>query len=293
MEISNQYVEKLGFNQGDRLVILHVDDVGMCRGSNRAYLELIDAGMVKTGSVMVPCPWAGEILSVAQENPSLDLGVHLTLTCEYNDYRWGPVSSSSDVSSLVEADGRFWKTVADLGQNVHPDEAIQEQQAQVAQVADRGIEFTHIDTHMGASLIPQLSASYVTLGVGSQVPPLLSRQHMAQQGQQDKIEQLESAGLPLVDAFRITPFYTENPPEKPSADVYETVLQELPSGITYFSLHPNAPGDIEHISPHSAAWRIFEYEYFQSDRLRVFLRENKIYPIGYRELCKAMRQQTL
>lgn len=292
MEISNPFIEKLGFKEGDRLVIFHADDVGMSRGSNQAFLELIDAGIVKTGSVMVPCPWAGEILAIAKERPSLDLGVHLTLTCEYDHYRWGPISSGDDCSSLVEPDGRFWKSVNGLALHVDPQEAAKEQKAQVAYVADLGVEFTHIDTHMGGSLIPQLAPFYVTLGAEHRVPPLLSKQHMIQQGRHEQIQQLESAGFPLVDAFRITLCYTENPPEQPTANAYEAVLKECPPGITYFSLHPNAPGDIEHISPRSADWRIFEYEYLQSDRLRNFLDEQDIHAIGYRELCTAMRQQT-
>ena len=75
------------------------------------------------------------------------------------------------------------------------------------------------------------------------------------------------------------------------ADLYEASLRILAPGITYFSLHPNAPGDIEVIAPDHAAWRIFEYEYFRSQRLKDFLQREGIIPIGYREICTAMRAQ--
>ena len=58
-------LERLGFPHDARLVIFHVDDVGMCHGSNHAYLELHEAGIVKTGSLMAPCPWSHEMLAIS------------------------------------------------------------------------------------------------------------------------------------------------------------------------------------------------------------------------------------
>ena len=289
----NPLIEALGYGPEDRLVIFHADDVGMCRGSNQAYLDLHKAGIVKTGSVMVPCPWAEEILTIARDTPELDLGVHLTLTCENDHYRWGPLSATGDNSSLVDADGRFWRNLGDLEEHVNADAADREVRAQIDRAAAAGVDFTHIDTHMGASLIPQLSASYVTLGIENKLPLLITRQHLLNDNRVEDLERLESMGLPLVDGFRITPVYSENPPSEPSADVYEAVIGDLPPGVIYFSLHPNAPGEIEHISPRSAAWRIFEHEYFQSQRLRDFLETNHIHSIGYREIRAAMRSKLI
>jgi len=62
--------------------IFHVDDVGMCHGANRGFLDLAEGGFVTCGSVMAPCPWFREIAEAAAADPALDLGVHLTLTSE-------------------------------------------------------------------------------------------------------------------------------------------------------------------------------------------------------------------
>src|SRR5215831_6699074 len=78
-----------------RALVLHVDDVGMCHGANVAFLELSCARAVTCGSVMVPCPWFREIASAAAEDGSLDVGVHLTLTSEWSQYRWAPLSTHS------------------------------------------------------------------------------------------------------------------------------------------------------------------------------------------------------
>src|SRR5215216_8071050 len=78
-----------------RAVILHVDDLGMCPGANRAFLELAAAGQVTCGSVMVPCPAFRQIAEAATADPTLDLGVHLTLTSEWERLPWAPLSTRS------------------------------------------------------------------------------------------------------------------------------------------------------------------------------------------------------
>ena len=59
--MQNPLLAKLGVSPESRLVLFHADDVGMCHGSNQAFLELAEFGIVKCGSVMVPCPWSPEI----------------------------------------------------------------------------------------------------------------------------------------------------------------------------------------------------------------------------------------
>ncbi len=73
-------------------VVIHQDDVGMCHGANVAFVELARLGHVTSGSVMVPCPWFTEIAEPAAADPTLDLGVHLTLTAEKAHYRWRPLT---------------------------------------------------------------------------------------------------------------------------------------------------------------------------------------------------------
>ena len=87
-----------------RALVLHIDDVGMCHGANVAFLELARSHSVTCGSIMVPCPWFREIASAAAQDPSLDLGVHLTLTSEWSQYRWGPLSTRSRTRPLLSHD---------------------------------------------------------------------------------------------------------------------------------------------------------------------------------------------
>jgi predicted glycoside hydrolase/deacetylase ChbG (UPF0249 family) len=91
----------------------------MCHGANEASLELAAAGPVTCGSFMVPCPCFAEIAEAAAADPALDLGVHLTLTSEWEHYRWAPPSTRSPASGLIGPDGRFGFDVASLSCAVH------------------------------------------------------------------------------------------------------------------------------------------------------------------------------
>ncbi|RYY17986.1 MAG: ChbG/HpnK family deacetylase, partial [Alphaproteobacteria bacterium] len=81
-----------------RAVIPHVDDLGGSHGANQAFLELARPGRVTCGSIIVPGPWFREIADAACADPSLDVGVHLTLTSEWETCRWAPISTVSRAS---------------------------------------------------------------------------------------------------------------------------------------------------------------------------------------------------
>ena len=93
---------ELGYAPDERVVVVHVDDLGMSRAANLGGVRALE-GAATCGSIMVPCPAFDEMAQIARERPELDLGVHLTLNCEYDGHRWGPVRS--DVPSLVAPDG--------------------------------------------------------------------------------------------------------------------------------------------------------------------------------------------
>ncbi len=180
--------------------------------------------------------------------------------------------------------------------------ARQEMQAQIERTVAAGVDFTHIDTHMGVALWMNSYRIILNSVFNIRVPVLLTRQiddYMRTLGlaprDQDEwatlIAQVEARGMPLVDYFRITPGYHVQDWAQGRALLYEEILHTLAPGITYFSLHPNAPGEIEAIEPDRAYWRTFEHEYFQSKRLRDFLAAEHITPIGFREIRAVMREQ--
>ena len=143
MDTPNPLVTQLGYPADARLVIFHADDVGMCHGSNQAYLDLCAFGLLQTGSVMMPCPWAQELLQACQQNPALDMGVHLTLTSEWSGYRWGPISTRDPASGLIDAEGYFWHRVQPVQDHLRLDAAFRF----TARLVAVGSELIHVHRH--------------------------------------------------------------------------------------------------------------------------------------------------
>ena len=106
----NPYLQQLGFQADDRVVVVHADDIGMCHATLPAIDELMAFGLVTSASAMVPCPWFLEAASWHRRNPQFDLGIHLTLTSEWQHYRWGPLSCRDEESGLVDDQGYFHGT---------------------------------------------------------------------------------------------------------------------------------------------------------------------------------------
>ncbi|MBK6336360.1 MAG: polysaccharide deacetylase family protein [Betaproteobacteria bacterium] len=279
-----------------RVVIVHVDDVGMCHGANVAFLELARSGGVTCGSVMVPCPWFREIADAAAADRTLDLGVHLTLTSEWPHYRWGPLTTVSRASGLVDEQGYFPRNCLELRPRLVVEAAEVEFRAQIDRALAAGIDVTHLDTHMGAAVVPELVDVYVRLGREYRLPVVLPRELDSYTGvlrmgeippgiHEAVVAALDAAGLPVIDRFRMTPGV-------PSADVdaqYRTMIDTLPPGVTFFAVHCNAPGDIETIVPPRAHWRTDEYRLFGSGRPARWIADAGIRAVGMRAVRELWR----
>jgi predicted glycoside hydrolase/deacetylase ChbG (UPF0249 family) len=142
--------ERLGYSASARLLVIHADDFGETHSVNRAISEALERGWVTSASIMVPCPWFPEVVRFAREHPEMDLGVHLTLTSEWQDLRWGLVASKDKGSSLLDADGYLPLATAEVTRNAEPAEVEVELRAQIERAQKMGIRVTHLDSHMGA-----------------------------------------------------------------------------------------------------------------------------------------------
>jgi hypothetical protein len=83
------YAERLGWPKGARVIILHVDDAGMSHDSNEGVEKALTEGTATSTSVMMPCAWVPEFKQFLDKHPATDAGLHLTLTSEWGNYRWG------------------------------------------------------------------------------------------------------------------------------------------------------------------------------------------------------------
>ena len=265
--------------------MIHADDVGMCHGANRAYVELSHFGAITSGSVMVPCPWFSEIAEIAADDDSLDCGIHLTLNAEKTHYRWGPVSSAGPASGLVDEHGFLWRTVAEVRRSAHPDAVEEEWRAQIDRALAFGIDVTHLDAHMGSALAPEWCDRYVAVGIDYGVPVLITgslaaygpNRHVASPDEAQAADEAiqsaaataRAAGMPVFDAVLETDF-SRAPHQPPN---YQEMLGSLEENLVFCAFHPNAPGgrEIEVIEPDSFHVRTDEYELFGTDGWKEWL----------------------
>ncbi len=312
----NPVLRKLGFSDNDRVAIIHVDDVGMCLSGMDAFAELWEVGIISSGAVMVPCPWFPRAAEYARTHPQADLGVHATLTSEWKNYRWGPVSTRDPQSGLMDEEGYFHATVAGVAEHADPACVAAEIDAQVQKALAAGIQPTHLDTHMGSVANFKFLPAYIKAAITHRLPPMIFRMDAAgfqatrgldaqtAQMAETFMAMLESAGLPLMDTLATLELdQPENRLEQAKA-----AFSALKPGVTHFYLHPALDREeirqITYLKPHDGInaeraqtpdWpsRIGDYEILKSEELRRHLKNEGIQVIGYRALQALMPDPAL
>lgn len=126
----------------------------MTHSVNMGLERLIQTGLPVSVSVMFPTPWYQETVEILKRHPSVSVGIHLTLNSEWKNYRWGPVAGRSAVPSLVDADGYFFASSADLQRNgAKLSEIETELRAQIDRALRSGLRIDYVDYHMSTLVI--------------------------------------------------------------------------------------------------------------------------------------------
>jgi hypothetical protein len=285
------------YAQGRRALVIHEDDVGMTHGSNVAFKELSARGVVSSGSVMAPCPWFPETLAMAAADPTLDLGVHLTLNAEKQPYKWRPLTHPPASAGLTDEFGYLWEDVRSVRRRAAPEAVEAELRAQIDAAVAGGIDVTHLDAHCGAVMSPEFLGIYRKLGADYDLPIVLMHRfqggnprppgrpaipdHMAQAARQAAAE-----GEPVFDLFYETPWDRSAEAE----GVYRDILASAVDGLSFYAFHFNAPGDFEAVEPEFARYRTDEYTLFGSGKIEPLLAEFGIELIGMREIRDRRRE---
>lgn len=89
-------------------LIIRGDDMGYSHAGNEAILKCYKDGIEKSIEVLVPSPWFPEAVKMLEQIPTADVGIHLTLTSEWDNIKWRPLS---DCPSLRDADGYFYPMI--------------------------------------------------------------------------------------------------------------------------------------------------------------------------------------
>ncbi len=286
-------LELLGYGPDERVLIIHADDIGFSHASNAAAFEAMTRGSLTCASTLVPGPWFMETAKLQGRHPEADIGVHMTLTAEYETYRW---RSLTGAPSLHAPDGGMWRNVVSVVEHVTPEVGAAELRAQVEHALACGIDVTHIDTHMGAVMHPSYLPAYVDLAIEFRLPiffirPSDRRLTALGDGAQTYAEQtarLEALGWPLLD-YTIHRTLSEIEPEDKDRRFRE-LFSELRPGLTHFLVHPAQGGDeLDAMTPVDSRYRAKEGEIFRRRDLREYCEGLGIKLTGYREIRDRLR----
>ena len=301
--MSNPALKQLGLSNNDRVVVFHADDIGNTHASVEAYRQLLGNSPLSSASTMVPCPWfpaAAQLFQEKHAHPAIDVGVHLTLTCEWDALRWGPISAADETSGLLDEEGYFHRTVEPVYENPHAAAVLTELQAQVVRAKAAGIDVTHIDTHMGSLFCPRHMGAYAQLGYEQNVPALLlgtsAEQLMGMGYNTDTAEkiagfsqQLAARGMPLFDGVSYLPL-GEKQGAAERFEYAKQLLDSVPTGLYYFIIHPAV--DTPELRATAGDWeaRVADCNLFLSSEWQQVVEASGVHVLGMKRLRTLLQE---
>ena len=306
------YAERLGFPKGSKVIILHIDDVGMSWDSNQGAIQAMESGVANSLSIMMPCPWVPGFVHYMKEHPNVDAGLHLTLTSEWKDYRWPPLSGRPAVPGLVDQEGALWRSVELVAQNASPDEVETEIREQVRRAREMGFEPTHLDSHMGTLFATlEFIERYVKVGIETKIPLMFPGGHATMITKTSGVpaewneplkatgKRIWDAGLPVLDDIHNISYDFEYPKDENLSDEqlqklataqYIETMRQLKPGLSMVIMHCTAPSEVfKHIGT-SGRVRKADMLAMTDPAFRKFLKDEKIILTTWREL-KQLRQK--
>ncbi len=143
--------------QNPARLIVRGDDMGFSHSGNLAAIKTYKEGIVRSVEVLVPSPWFPEAVRLLEENPGVDVGIHLTLTSEWDNVKWRPVS---DCPGLKDTDGYFYPMI--WPNKNYPNRALlqhawtiedveKEFRAQIELATKKIPRISHVSGHMGCT----------------------------------------------------------------------------------------------------------------------------------------------
>ena len=271
--------ERLGHSPDTRVVIISCDDLGSCHAANLGVLDAIHQGVATCASIMVPAPWARH--AAANALPGDDIGVHITLNCEHDAYRFGPITHAP---SLLSGEGGFPRTVDDLWEHADPSEVLRECRAQVERAMAWGIDVTHLAPHLSViTLRPEFFDIYLELACEYRLPIRLPSTISAEQ-----------AGFPFrrlaAEEGVVFPDHFDHDWRAGSRERVYDAVRSLQPGVTEIHVQPvvDTP-EVRAITDVADLWIDDHRLVTADDTLRRLLDESGAVLIGYRALRDAMR----
>jgi chitin disaccharide deacetylase len=138
-------------------LIVRGDDMGFSHSGNEALVKCYQQGIQRSIEVLVPSPWFPEAVKLLEKIPGADVGVHLTLTSEWENIKWRPLTNCP---SLTDSNGYFYpmiwpnKNYPNKALKEHAwklDEIEKELRAQIEMAKKMIPRISHVSAHMGCT----------------------------------------------------------------------------------------------------------------------------------------------
>ena len=291
---SGELMRRLGLAPGTRAIVLNADDVGGCNASVQACIGLAHAGRLGSVSALTPASWFPAVARQAGST-NLDVGVHLTLTSEWADCRWQPVTGTAS-ASLADEHGFFHACASAVHRDAELLQARAELWAQVLRARRMGVDVTHVDSHMLTLWHPRLMPLYVDLSRELRLANGLVRlsaeqvQHLCRISAEDaaqvadQLRRADAEGLVAFDHWAQMPL---DPGRSGMRDL-AGVLDSLQPGLTFLVCHPAV--DSPELRAMASDWpaRVRDHEMLRSGAWHDALREADVELVGMRRVRAAM-----
>lgn len=293
------WAERLGYPAGKKVIMLHIDDAGMCEEANIATKRYLSAGHVQSAAVMMPCPNAEDMIEWAIENPKIDVGLHLTHTSEWKKYRWPSVSPVDEVPSLIDEEGNLWHEVPQVVEHATVEDVEKEIRAQIEKSIAMGYRPDHIDTHMGTLYgHPEYSKAFLKVAMEYNIPA-----NAIDMSDSLVVEYYKEAGYPITDEMitylaEYTLPKVDNFTSAPNAKTYEEkveafkgLIKSLRPGLTEIIFHPAVETD--QLKGITGSWqqRVWESEMFADEDMIQFFKDEGIIFTNWKEIMKRFEER--
>ena len=303
----NNIAERLGYDKNAKLLIIHADDIGIAHSINIASFDAYKNNAINSGAAMIPSPWIKEVAEFHKEYPKYDIGIHLTLTAEWKNYKWGGISSSNEIPSLLNEYNEFYDNTSDVNINANPEEVRKELQAQIDYARSLGINPAVSCSHIGAIAVNKdLWIVFIEVRHKYKLVSMAWKSRILNLFDEDF--PVPDYIVPVNDIYMLYPeadrSFVENAAGEDIANtlivndiykyedwfnLYYSKIKSLAPGLNVFLLHLGYDNEelravtVDH-PEYGSLWRQLDYDVFNSDEFKKVLKDNDIKLVTWGEI---------
>lgn len=255
-------------------LLIRNDDMGSFHDANIACLNSAVNGIAKSIEVMVPCAWFPEAVEMLNANHSVDVGLHLVLTSEWETIKWRPLT---EAPSLVDRNGYFFPFIWKFGTDT-VDRFLNEADWKLEEIEKE----LRAQIELGLKLLPQTSHLSAHMGFTSLSPEVkilvekLAREYKLNTEADIEVKRFQGWENASTREEKINQFIQN--------------IKDLTAGNYMFVEHPGIDGrEMQAVKGTIAIDRQHVTDVFTSEEVKNAIRENGINMVSYSDLFSVKR----